>query len=105
MLAPTYKEEELGRAEVRDVFHISKIGTVAGCMVLDGAIPRSAKVRLLRDHVVVWQGGLASLRRFKDDVSEVRQGFECGMTLERYSDVKVGDVIEAYHTIEVARTA
>ena len=105
MLAPTYKEEELGRAEVRDVFHISKIGTVAGCMVLDGAIPRSAKVRLLRDHVVVWQGGLASLRRFKDDVSEVRQGFECGMTLERYSDVKVGDVIEAYHTVEVARTA
>jgi translation initiation factor IF-2 len=105
MLAPTYKEEDLGRAEVREVFHISKIGTVAGCMVLDGAIPRSAKVRLLRDHVVVWQGDLASLRRFKDDVSEVRQGFECGMTLERYSDVKVGDVIEAYRTVEVARTA
>jgi translation initiation factor IF-2 len=105
MLAPTYKEEDLGRAEVREVFHISKIGTVAGCMVLDGAIPRSAKVRLLRDHVVVWQGDLASLRRFKDDVSEVRQGFECGMTLERYADVKVGDVIEAYRTVEVARTA
>ena len=105
MLAPTYKEEDLGRAEVREVFHISKIGTVAGCMVLDGAIPRTAKVRLLRDHVVVWQGDLASLRRFKDDVSEVRQGFECGMTLERYSDLKVGDVIEAYRTVEVARTA
>ncbi len=103
MLAPTFREEELGRAEVREVFHVSRVGTVAGCMVIEGAIPRSAKVRLLRDNVVVWEGGLASLKRFKDDVSEVKHGFECGIGLERYQDIKVGDVIEAYRVVEVAR--
>ncbi len=103
MLAPTFREEELGRAEVREVFHVSRVGTIAGCMVLDGAIARNAKVRLLRDHVVVWEGSIASLRRFKDDVSEVKRGFECGIGLERFQDIKVGDVIEAYRVVEVAR--
>ncbi len=103
MLAPTFREEELGRAEVREVFHVSRVGTVAGCMVVEGTIPRHAKVRLLRDNVVVWEGALASLKRFKDDVSEVKHGFECGIGLERYQDIKVGDVIEAYRVVEVAR--
>jgi len=105
MLAPTLKEEELGRAEVREVFHISKVGTIAGCMVLEGSIVRNARVRLLRDNVVVWEGNLASLRRFKDDVSEVKAGFDCGIGLERYQDVKQGDIIEAFRTVEVARLA
>lgn len=103
MLAPTFREEELGRAEVREVFHVSRVGTVAGCMVVEGNIPRSAKVRLLRDNVVVWEGALASLKRFKDDVSEVKHGFECGIGLERYQDIKIGDVIEAYRVVEVQR--
>jgi translation initiation factor IF-2 len=103
MLKPTFREEELGHAEIRDVFKISKVGTIAGCMITDGAVPRSAKVRLIRDNVVVWEGIISSLRRFKEDVSEVKQGFECGISLERYQDIKVGDVIEAYRTVEVAR--
>ncbi len=103
MLAPTFREEELGRAEVREVFHVSRVGTIAGCMVVEGAIPRNAKVRLLRDNVVVWEGSLASLKRFKDDAAEVKHGFECGIGLERYQDIKLGDVIEAYRVVEVAR--
>jgi translation initiation factor IF-2 len=104
LLEPTYKEEELGRAEVREIFHIPKVGTVAGCMVTDGVISRQAKVRLVRDNVVVWQGSLGSLKRFKDDVSEVKAGFECGLTLSGYQDIKKGDVIEAFKVVEVART-
>jgi translation initiation factor IF-2 len=102
LLQPTYKEEELGRAEVREVFKVSKVGTVAGCMVVEGNILRTAKARLLRDNVVVWEGSLASLKRFKDDVAEVRNGFECGIGLDRFHDIKLGDVIEAYRTVEVA---
>lgn len=105
MLAPTIREEELGRAEVREVFRITKVGTVAGCMVLEGSIVRNARVRLLRDNVVVWEGNLASLRRFKDDVGEVKSGFDCGIGLERYQDIKLGDIIEAFRTVEVARQA
>lgn len=105
MLAPTMKEEELGRAEVREVFHVSKVGTVAGCMVLEGSIVRNARARLLRDNVVVWEGNLASLRRFKDDVGEVKAGFDCGIGLERFQDIKQGDIIEAYRVVEVARQA
>lgn len=105
MLAPTIREEELGRAEVREVFRVTKVGTIAGCMVLDGSIVRNARVRLLRDNVVVWEGSLASLRRFKDDVSEVKSGFDCGIGLERYQDIKLGDVIEAFRMVEVARQA
>jgi len=103
LLKPTFKEEELGRAEVREVFKVSKVGTIAGCLVVEGNILRTAKARLLRDNVVVWEGGLASLKRFKDDVSEVKNGFECGLGLERFQDIKLGDVIEAYRTVEVAR--
>ncbi|MDD5563606.1 MAG: translation initiation factor IF-2 [Thermoanaerobaculaceae bacterium] len=105
MLKPTFKEEELGRAEVREVFKVSKVGTIAGCMVLEGTILRTAKARLLRDNVVIWEGNLASLRRFKDDAAEVKNGFECGIGLEKYHDIKLGDVIEAYRTVEVAREA
>ncbi len=103
LLKPTYREEDLGHAEVRQVFKISKVGTIAGCLVTDGAIQRSAKARLLRDNVVVWEGSLSSLHRFKDDVSEVKNGFECGIGLERFQDIKSGDVIESYRTVEVAR--
>ncbi|HPW56803.1 MAG: translation initiation factor IF-2 [Thermoanaerobaculaceae bacterium] len=105
MLAPTIKEEELGRAEVREVFRVSKVGTVAGCMVLEGSILRNARARLLRDNVVVWEGNLASLRRFKDDVGEVKSGFDCGIGLERFQDIKEGDIIEAFRLVEVARLA
>ena len=105
LLQPTYKEEDLGRAEVREVFKVSKVGTIAGCMVVEGNILRAAKARLLRDNVVVWEGNLASLKRFKDDVGEVKNGFECGIGLERYQDIKLGDVIEAYRTVEVAPEA
>ena len=105
MLKPTYREEELGRAEIREVFKVSKVGTVAGCMVTEGSILRTAKARLLRDNVVIWEGNLASLKRFKDDASEVKNGFECGIGLEKYNDIKLGDVIEAYRTVEVIREA
>jgi translation initiation factor IF-2 len=101
LLEPVFREEELGRAEVREVFKIPRIGAIAGSHVLDGVITRSAKVRLLRDHVVVWEGGISSLRRFKDDATEVRQGFDCGIGLEHYQDIKQGDIIEAYKLVEV----
>jgi len=103
MLAPEEREEELGRAEVRETFTIPKVGTIAGCMVLEGVIQRSAKARLLRDNVVVWEGNLGSLRRFKEDTSEVRHGYECGIGLERYQDIKQGDIIEVFRTVQVAR--
>ncbi len=102
LLEPEFKEEELGRAEVREVFKVPKVGSIAGSHVLEGVIIRTAKVRLIRDHVVIFQGELASLRRFKDDASEVRQGFDCGIGLERYQDVKEGDIIEAYKMVEIA---
>jgi translation initiation factor IF-2 len=102
LAAPKVTEVVLGRAEVRRIFHISRVGTVAGCYVLDGRIPRSAQVRLIRDGAVVYDGRLASLRRFKDDVREVAAGFECGMVLENFQDIKEGDVIEAYAVQEQA---
>jgi translation initiation factor IF-2 len=104
LLAPTLKENVIGRAEVRNLFSVPKVGTVAGCFVQDGTIRRGAKVRLLRDNVPVWEGNLASLRRFKDDVREVQAGYECGIGLEGFNDLKVGDVIEAYVVEEVATT-
>jgi translation initiation factor IF-2 len=97
-----FKEVYKGRAEVRDTFRISKVGSVAGCIVQDGTITRDSEVRLLRDNVVVYTGKVASLRRFKDDVSEVKSGMECGVTLQNYSDVKQGDIIEAFVTERVA---
>lgn len=102
MLEPVFREAYLGRAEVREVFRISKVGTVAGCYVQDGAIPRDAQVRLLRDNVVIHTGRLESLKRFKNDVSEVKTGFECGMALANYNDLKPGDVIEAFKKEQVA---
>jgi translation initiation factor IF-2 len=104
LLAPTVKETVIGKAEVRDVIRVSKVGPVAGCMVTSGSIKRAANARLVRDGVVVFDSRIASLRRFKDDVSELHQGFECGLTLERFGDYKVGDVVEAYITEEVRAT-
>jgi translation initiation factor IF-2 len=104
LLEPTFQEVTKGRAEVRDTFKIPKIGTIAGCHVVEGVIPRSAGVRLLRDNVVIYEGKISSLRRFKDDASEVRAGFDCGIGLDRYQDVKPGDLIEAYAREEVRPT-
>jgi translation initiation factor IF-2 len=96
LLEPVYKEKTMGRAEVRDVFRITKVGTVAGSYVLEGLIPRNAKARLLRDNIVVYNGKIASLRRFKEDIKEVRAGYECGIGLESFNDIKKGDIIEAF---------
>ena len=104
MLEAIEKEKILGKAAVREVFRVPKAGTVAGCMVIDGLIRRNARARLIRDGVVSWEGNIASLRRFKDDVSEVREGFECGISLENFNDVKIGDQIEAYVVERVAAT-
>jgi translation initiation factor IF-2 len=104
MLAPESRETVLGHAEIREVFNITKVGKIAGCRVIDGLVRRGARARLLRDHVVVYDGALGSLKRFKDDVREVREGFECGMSIEGYNDLRQGAVIEAYEVEEVART-
>jgi translation initiation factor IF-2 len=102
MLAPTFVEKSLGRAEVRSLFSVPKIGTVAGCAVIDGKITRQAQVRLLRESKIIYEGKLASLRRFKDDVKEVANGYECGIGIENYNDLKVGDVVEAFVKEQVA---
>jgi translation initiation factor IF-2 len=102
LLAPVFKEVYRGKAEVRETFRISKVGAVAGCLVTDGSIPRDSECRVLRDNVVVHTGKIGSLRRFKDDVSEVKNGMECGITLANFSDVKQGDIIEAFATERVA---
>jgi translation initiation factor IF-2 len=104
MLAPEQREEVLGMVDVREVYHISKIGTVAGCMVTEGLVKRDAQVRLLRDNVVIWSGGIDSLRRFKDDVKEVKSGFDCGITLRGNNDLKVGDQFEVFEVREFARS-
>lgn len=101
MLEPVFKEETVGQVEVRQIYKASKIGTIAGGMVIDGKITRDSKVRLIRDGVVVYEGELGSLKRFKDDVKEVKQGYECGLTIQNYNDIKEGDVIEAYQMKEV----
>ena len=105
MLAPEQVEEVLGEAEVRQIFRASRIGTIAGCMVTQGVIQRGAQVRVVRDGTIVWDGRIDSLKRFQDDVREVAQGFECGLTLENYNDLKEGDVLEVYAVKEVARTS
>ncbi|MFV1983033.1 MAG: translation initiation factor IF-2 [Thiohalomonadales bacterium] len=104
LLSPEIREEIIGLAEVRDVFKAPKIGAVAGCMVIDGAVKRSSPIRVLRDNVVIYEGELESLRRFKDDVNEVKQGTECGIGVKNYNDVKTGDQIEVFERTEVART-
>ncbi|MCP0912843.1 translation initiation factor IF-2 [Legionella septentrionalis] len=105
MLEPTFKEEIIGVAEVRDVFRSPKLGAIAGCMVIEGTIKRNNPIRVLRNNVVIYEGTLESLRRFKEDVAEVRQGFECGIGVKNYNDVKTGDLIEVYETIEIKREA
>jgi len=104
LLAPVQREKQLGRADVLEVFHISKIGTVAGCRVTDGKMLRGAQVRLVRDSVKVYEGRIGSLRRFKDDAREVEKGYECGLSIEGYQDVKQGDVIEAFEIEQIAAT-
>ena len=104
MLTPEKKESTLGVVEVREVYRISKVGTVAGCYVLEGLVRRGSKIRLLRDSVVVHEGELDSLKRFKDDVREVKSGFECGLSIKNYNDLQVGDQLEVYEIVEVSRT-
>ena len=104
MLAPEKREETIGLVQIREIFSVSRIGNIAGCMVTEGIVRRSARVRLLRDSVVIWTGELDSLKRFKDDVREVRDGFECGLTLKNHNDIKVGDQLEVFEVKEVART-
>jgi translation initiation factor IF-2 len=102
MLSPTLREQFLGNAQIREVFNITKVGKVGGCMVTEGLVKRGAKVRLLRDNVVIHEGSLGQLKRFKDDVKEVREGYECGMSFENYNDIQVGDIIECFEIEEVA---
>lgn len=104
MLSPEEREETLGMVEIRQVFKVSRIGNIAGCMVLEGLIRRGSRIRLLRDNTVIWTGELDSLKRFKDDAKEVREGFECGLSLKNYDDIKVGDQLETFEIKEVART-
>jgi translation initiation factor IF-2 len=104
LLSPTARETTIGHAEIREVFTITKVGRIAGCRVIDGLIRRGARVRLLRDDIVIHDGALGSLKRFKDDVREVREGFECGIGIEGWNDLREGDVIEAYEVEQVART-
>ncbi len=103
LLAPEQREKFIGNAEIREVFNITKVGKVAGCRIIDGIVKRGAGVRLLRDNVVIHEGKLGTLKRFKEEVREVREGFECGMGFENYQDIKEGDVIECYEVEEVAR--
>ena len=100
LLAPVFTEEVLGRAEIRETFQVPKVGTIAGCYVVDGLIRRNAQVRVVRDGIVIHDGKIDSLRRFKDDAREVAFGYECGIGLENYNDVKQGDIIENYIMIE-----
>ena len=104
MLAPEFKQEIIGLAEVRDVFKSPKLGAIAGCMVTEGTIKRHSPIRVLRDNVVIYEGELESLRRFKDDVAEVKNGYECGIGVKNYNDVRVGDQIEVFETVEIQRT-
>ena len=104
LLAPEFEEVVTGEAEVREVFRVPKIGGVAGCYVRNGVITRNSKVRFLREGVIIWTGTITSLRRFKDDVREVAAGFECGIGLSDFQDLKGGDIIETYEEREIART-
>jgi translation initiation factor IF-2 len=104
MLAPEKKEVVLGMVEIRQVFRISRVGSVAGCMVLSGIVKRNASVRVLRNNVVIHTGELDSLKRFKDDVKEVREGFECGLSIKNFNEINEGDQLEVFETQEIART-
>ena len=100
MLAPVFKEELLGHAEVRRTIRVPNVGTIAGCYILDGKVTRKGMVRVLRDSVVIFEDKIASLRRFKDDVKEVAEGYECGIGLEKFNDIKEGDILEVYEMVE-----
>ena len=104
LLAPEYEEVVTGEAEVREIFRVPRVGAIAGCYVRSGVITRGTKVRFLRDGVIIWKGSITSLKRFKDDVREVREGFECGIGLSDFQDLKQGDLIETYEDREIART-
>ncbi len=103
MLAPEFEEKIVANVEIRETFKISKVGTIAGCMVLDGKITRNSKIRIIRDGVVIYTGELASLKRFKDDVKEVSKGYECGLNIQNFNNIEVGDIVEAYEQVEVKR--
>jgi translation initiation factor IF-2 len=103
LLAPTLREKFLGNAQILQVFNITKVGKVAGCKVTEGVVKRGAKVRLLRDNVVIHEGTLKTLKRIKDEVKEVREGFECGMAFENYDNIEAGDTIECFEMEEIAR--
>src|SRR3990167_1602528 len=105
LLEPTYRETTVGKAEVRQTFRVAKVGTGAGSVVAEGRFTSGSAVRLLRDNVVIYSGRISSLRRFKDDVSEVKSGLECGIALENYNDIKAGDVIEAFVSERIATAA
>jgi translation initiation factor IF-2 len=100
-MASTFEERIIGRAEVRETFHVPKVGTIAGCYVTDGKIERGQPIRVLRDGVVLYDGRNSSLRRYKDDVKEVSNGYECGVGIENYNDIKVGDTLESYYLEEI----
>ena len=103
LLQPDISGKITGNVEIREVFNISKVGNIAGCMVKDGYISRKSQVRILRDNVVIHKGQITSLKRFKEEVSEVKTGFECGVMLENYSDIKVGDIIETFEEVSTSR--
>jgi translation initiation factor IF-2 len=103
MLSPEEEEKIVANVEVRETFKISKVGTIAGCMVLDGKITRNTPIRIIRDGVVIYTGKLGSLKRFKDDVKEVSTGYECGLNIENFNDIKVGDIVEGYDIVEIQR--
>ena len=104
MLSPDMKEEVTGTVEIRELFKISKIGTIAGCMVTSGKVYRSSSIRVIREGVVVHTGTLTSLKRFKDDVKEVAKGYDCGLQLKNYNDIKLGDSLECYQEVAVKKT-
>ena len=103
MLAPKYREAIIGHAEVRQTYKVSAIGTIAGCYVKDGKVTRDSKVRVLRDNIVIYEGEIGSLQRFKDSVKEVAQNYECGMSIDKFNDIKEGDIFECYVMEEIPR--
>jgi translation initiation factor IF-2 len=104
MLAPEYEEIVTGDAEVREIYSVPRVGKIAGCYVLNGVITRNSKVRFIREGTIIWKGAVQSLRRFKDDAREVREGFECGIGLTDFQDLRAGDIIETYEDREIPRT-
>ena len=103
LLEPKFEEKIVGNIEIREVFKVSKVGTIAGCYVLDGKVARSNKIRIIRNGIVVHTGELESLKRYKDDVKDVTKGYECGLKIKSYNDIEVGDIVEAFEQVEVKR--